>query len=113
MAGHYNNHSLLRGERTILVTALERDWLYDQRLRAMRECASIPWQLARRLPTSLGTWLSGLRIYRRDRDGSLEARVVIREYGSPTGYIRKLRVPAHLGSTSTRDVHLRRAPHNG
>jgi len=88
---------------------MEREWLYDQRIRAMNACPDLEYQRWRKSQDNGIKWLSALRIYHRDKDGSLLAAVVIKEKGTGLGYKRKLRTPAILGSTSTRGIHLRRA----
>lgn len=112
MAGKGFTGALLAGERTIAVTAAERDWLYNERVRAMVECPNLEYQRARRSSTVQPRWLSALRIYRRDKDGSLVAKIILKQQLTGVRYTRKLRVPASLGSTSRRGVHLRRA-HKG
>lgn len=52
-------------------------------------------------------YLIQLVVYARDRDGSLLARLEVSERGGDRSYTRRLRVPATLGSTSTRGIHLR------
>lgn len=103
----FTSPNLFAGERTIAVTRAERDWLYNERIRAMNECGSIPFQIARKSQKCLESWLCALRIFRRDRDGSLVAAVVLEPKGGGQGYMRKLRVPASLGSRSSKDIHLR------
>lgn len=100
--------NLLREEETIAVTALERDWLYDERARAIRECPDIPFHLQKQRKVTPFPWLCALRILRRDKDGSLLAKVVIQEKGSKPRYVRKLRAPSSYGSTGDRGIHLRR-----
>ena len=100
--------NLLREEETIAVTALERDWLYDQRIKAIRECPNLGIHAAKRDKIIPFPYRCSLRIYRRDKDGSLGAEVVLQEKGSKSRYIRRLRSPARYGSTGDRGIHLRR-----
>src|SRR5215210_1064304 len=105
--------NLLRGERTIRVSPIERDWLYDERIRAMRECPNLEWQRARRSAKCLQTWHSGLRVHRRSKDGCLEASVVIKHKLSGEVYRRKLRCPSSYASSQGLGLLLRRAPTRG
>jgi hypothetical protein len=99
--------------RRISCTPAERDWLYEQRLRAMKECNDIRWQKARRTPLREHSWRCRLEIHRRCKDGSLLASVVIRDGETGTSYRRNLRAHHTLGSTSGRGIHLRRASKHG
>src|SRR5215211_3847080 len=96
------------GEVTIALTAAERDWFYDQRLKAMRECPVLGIHAAKRDKIIPFPYSCALRIYRRDKDGSLEGAVVLKEKGSKRRYVRLLRSPARLGSTIARGIYLRR-----
>lgn len=104
----FNSPNLLSGEHTIAVTRAERDWLYDERVRAIRTFPNITFHLQIQQKEVPFPWLCALRIYRRDKDGSLLAAVVLQEKGSKSRYIRKLRVPAAYGSTGDRELYLRR-----
>jgi hypothetical protein len=92
----------------IMVTATERDWLLENRLRAMKECNDIRWQKARRTPMNQHSWRAALQVHARCKDGSLLASVVIRDGESGASYRRALRCHHTLGSTSSRDIQLRR-----
>lgn len=91
----------------ITVTAAERDWMYAERRRAMKECPDLVYQKDRRDPKKAMGWRSELHIHGRAPDGCLEVSVVISPAAPLRVYKRKLRVPSRLGSTSRRDIHLR------
>lgn len=52
-----------------------------------------------------------LQVSRRCKDGCIVAKVVVIPDGSKKRYVRKLRCPATLGSTSDRGMYLRGAGH--
>lgn len=94
---------------TIKVTALERDWLYNERRKALSECPTASMCIAHVPDGRPPVPAAYLLIYERDRDGCLLAEIKIVVRGVKRRYVRKLRVPACLGSTSGRDIRLRRA----
>jgi|SRR5215213_9644915 len=102
--------TLLAGEETIAVTKAERDWLYNERVRAIRGFGNTDFQRARKSCKTPFSWLCALRIHGRDRGGPLRAAVVLQERGTTTRYVRRLRTPEPYASTGSRDIHLRRRP---
>lgn len=97
-----------KGKELIWCTQLEVDFLQAERARCLRGCPHLDVQRARKSINSWQGWSCQLQVSRRDRDGSLIARVVIARQGSKTRYVRKLRTPGGLASTSDKDVPLRR-----
>lgn len=91
----------------IKVTKAERDWLKQERLRAMSDCPDLEYQRDRKDPKKAMGWRAELLVHGRSRDGCLEVSVQVHRTFERNCYTRKLRVPAKLGSTSGRDVHLR------
>lgn len=98
---------------TLKVTALERDFLLQERLAAMHQCPDLEYQRARRDPKLFWAWTSDLQVLRRDKDGSLLARIVIAKRESTKRYIRKIRCHHSLGSSTERGLRLRRISNSG
>jgi hypothetical protein len=93
---------------TIKVTELEYDFLQEERRAANRQ---IPCLVTRRsMKSGVGATLYGGRLYvlDRDRDGSLRAKIHFAALPGRDAYVRKVRVPGTLGSTSRRGIKLRR-----
>lgn len=91
----------------ISITPAERDWLKEERLRAMSACPDLEYQRDRKDPKKAMGWRSELLVHGRSPDGCLEVSVTIHRTFERNCYRRKLRVPAKLGSTSSRGIHLR------
>jgi hypothetical protein len=92
----------------IFVTKLEYQWLNNERVRALREApvTAIP---VRHMPGGIYRGPKAkLIVKRRSKDGCLIASILVTIEGSKTRYVRNLRVPSTLGSTSDRELSLRR-----
>lgn len=98
---------------TIAVTPSERDFLFEERRRAMREVPDLGFHRSVKNKEIPFPFSAVLVVYARDRDGSLLARVTIGKPDAGYCYTRKLRVPASLGSTSGRSIRLRRGSRTG
>lgn len=94
---------------TIAVSVPERDFLHEAVRRALKETPDVT--VRRALGNKALFWSIRVRLQVKGRrsDGGVSAEVQITVPSTKKRYVRKLELPATLGSTSPRDSHLRRA----
>ena len=100
---------MFRIGRTVRVTAVERDYLGEERRRAWRDLRDAGMITVTLDGNTIESQRFSTRVIERAKDGAIRAYVLLEDKATGKRYRRNLRCPVSLHSTSDRGIHLREA----